>query len=74
MMVAVVAVVAHAGGMGWDEALLFALPVVVLVVLQVIGRRRAKDAGVDDGGRGEGSDDDDHGAGAGGDAPVRDAP
>ena len=70
-----VRVVAHAGGMGWDEALIFALPVLVLVVLQVIGRRRARDAGgegADDGGRRGGDDDD--GAGTGGDAPVRDAP
>ena len=36
--------VAHAGGMGWDELLVFALPVVVLVVLQVVSRRRARDA------------------------------
>lgn len=34
--------VAHAGGLGWDELLLFVSPVVVLVVLQVIGRRKAR--------------------------------
>ena len=32
--------IAHSGGLGWDEMLVFALPVVVLVVLQVLGRRR----------------------------------
>ena len=32
--------VAHAGGLGWDELIVFALPVVVLVVLQVLGRRK----------------------------------
>ena len=40
-MTAVLDVVAHAGGFGWDEALVFALPVVILVVLQVVGRRKA---------------------------------
>lgn len=34
--------VAHSGGFSWDEFLLFASPVVVLVVLQVIGRRKAR--------------------------------
>ena len=34
------ALVAHAGGLGWDELLVFALPVVVLVVLQILGRRK----------------------------------
>lgn len=33
--------VAHAGGFGWDEAVVFALPVIVLVVLQIVGRRKA---------------------------------
>lgn len=37
-------IVAHAGGFGWDEALVFALPVVVLVVLQVLGRPKANQA------------------------------
>ena len=37
-------VVAHAGGLGWDELLVFALPVVILVVLQVLGRRKAREA------------------------------
>jgi hypothetical protein len=32
--------VAHAGGTGWDELIFLALPVVVLVVLQMVGRRR----------------------------------
>jgi hypothetical protein len=32
--------IAHSGGFSWDEALVFALPVVVLVVLQVLGRRK----------------------------------
>jgi hypothetical protein len=34
--------VAHSGGLGWDELLLFASPVVVLVILQVVGRRKAR--------------------------------
>jgi hypothetical protein len=70
------AIVAHANGTGWDEVLVFALPVVVLVVLQVLGRRRARDAGADgadDGGR-RGGGGDDEGPGTGGDAPLRDAP
>ena len=67
------ALVAHAGGTGWDEVLVFALPVVVLVALQVLGRRRARDAGANGGGEG-GEGDDDDGAGTGGDAPIRDAP
>lgn len=32
--------VAHGGGVGWDEAIIFAIPIVILVVLQVLGRRR----------------------------------
>lgn len=36
-------VVAHAGGIGWDELLVFAAPVLILIVLQVLGRRRARD-------------------------------
>lgn len=40
-------VVAHAGGMGWDEALIFAVPVLILAALQVLARRKAKD-GADD--------------------------
>ena len=34
-------IVAHAGGMGWDEALIFAVPVIILAVLQVLARRKA---------------------------------
>lgn len=41
-------VVAHAGGMGWDEALIFAVPVLILAALQVLARRKARDA-ADDG-------------------------
>ena len=52
-MTAVIDVVAHAGGMGWDEALIFAVPVVILVVLQLLARRKARDA-VDDGDEGDG--------------------
>ena len=37
------ALVAHAGGMGWDELLVFAAPVVILVALQVAGRRKKRD-------------------------------
>ena len=38
--------VAHSGGFSWDEGLLFALPVVILVILQIVGRRKAaRDAG-----------------------------
>ena len=44
------ALVAHAGGMGWDEALIFALPVVILVVLQLLARRKARDEEAADGG------------------------
>ena len=36
-------IVAHAGGMGWDEALIFAVPVLILGVLQVLARRKARD-------------------------------
>jgi heme exporter protein D len=39
----VAAFVAHAGGTGWDEVAVFVLPVVVLVVLQVLGRRKKRD-------------------------------
>ena len=50
--------VAHAGGMGWDEALIFAVPVVILLVLQVFARRKANDAAAEDvsseGGEGDG--------------------
>ena len=56
-MTAAAVVVAHAGGMGWDELLVFALPVVILVVLQVVGRRRAREASPSeqDGGEDEGA-------------------
>lgn len=48
--------VAHSGGMGWDELLVFALPVVILVVLQVLGRRkRDADQNGQDGGEDEGA-------------------
>ena len=48
--------VGHAGGVGWDEAVLFALPVVVLAVLQVLARRKAaRDAGEDGGDEGGGA-------------------
>ena len=50
--------IAHSGGIGWDEAVIFVLPVVVLVVLQVLGRRK-RDPGVDppeDGDGGDGGD------------------
>ena len=43
---------AHAGGMGWDEALIFAVPVVILGVLQLLARRKARET-ADDGGDGE---------------------
>ena len=52
-MSADMAIVAHAGGMGWDEALIFAVPVIILAVLQVLARRKAKDA-VEDGDEGDG--------------------
>ena len=35
--------VGHAGGMGWDELLIFATPVVILVALQIVGRRKKRD-------------------------------
>ena len=38
--------VGHAGGLGWDEVVLIALPVAILAVLQVLARRKAaRDAG-----------------------------
>ena len=43
-MTRITSLIAHGGGFSWDEALVFALPVVVLVVLQVLGRRK-RDAG-----------------------------
>ena len=45
--------VAHAGGMGWDEALIFAVPVVILAVLQLLARRKAGET-ADDGDEGDG--------------------
>lgn len=33
--------VAHTGGFGWDEALVFVLPVVVLIAARRAGRRKA---------------------------------
>jgi hypothetical protein len=55
-MTAVAALVAHAGGTGWDEIVVFLLPVVVLGVLQFVGRRKraaaeetGQDAPVEDG-------------------------
>jgi hypothetical protein len=47
-----IGLVAHAGGTGWDEVAVFAVPVVILVILQVVGRRKARDAapGEQDGG------------------------
>ena len=47
------ALVAHAGGFSWDELLLFATPVLVLIVLQVLGRRRRDSEGQDEGDDGE---------------------
>lgn len=53
--------VAHAGGMGWDELLVFAAPVVILVALQVAGRRKARDGGdPEQDGPGEGDDDEEN--------------
>jgi hypothetical protein len=37
--------VAHSGGMGWDEAIIFVIPVVILGVLQLLARRKAREAG-----------------------------
>ncbi len=48
--------VAHSAGMGWDELIVFAIPVVILVVLQFVGRRKRADLAVaekDDGGHEE---------------------
>ena len=42
-----VGLVAHSGGMGWDEALIFAIPVLILGVLQVLARRKARDTADD---------------------------
>ena len=44
--------VAHGGGFGWDEALIFVVPVVILGVLQLLARRKAREAG-DDGDEGD---------------------
>ncbi len=33
---------AHSGGFGWDEAAFFTLPLVILVILQLVSRRRAR--------------------------------
>ena len=33
--------IAHAGGTGWDEIALIAFPVAVLVVLQILAKRKA---------------------------------
>ena len=46
--------VAHAGGFGWDEALIFVVPVVILGVLQLLARRKAGEAG-EDGDEGDGA-------------------
>ena len=48
-----VGLVAHSGGMGWDEAVIFAIPVIILGVLQLLARRKAaaqvdEDEGVDE--------------------------
>jgi hypothetical protein len=47
------AIVAHAGGMGWDEAVIFAIPIVILAVLQILGRRKARGAAAEQDGRDE---------------------
>jgi hypothetical protein len=39
--------VAHTGGFGWDEALIFAIPVAILGVLQLLARRKARVDGED---------------------------
>lgn len=33
---------AHSGGFGWDEAAFFSLPLVILVILQLLSRRRTR--------------------------------
>jgi hypothetical protein len=48
------AIVAHAGGMSWDELLILAVPIVILGVLQLVGRRRNADSGGSGGSEGEG--------------------
>ena len=54
-MTADMGLVAHAGGFGWDEALIFAVPVVILAVLQLLARRKAQDAdGADEADEGDG--------------------
>lgn len=56
-MSTVTALVAHAGGTGWDEVAVFALPVVILGVLQMLGRRKRQDTPTDqDGEDGEGGE------------------
>lgn len=50
-------VIAHAGGMGWDELLVFATPVIVLVALQVAGRRKRASGDPDEDGLEDGDDD-----------------
>ena len=56
-------VVAHSGGFSWDEGLLFALPVVILVILQIVGRRKAAREADADAGAGEQDGGNDKGAG-----------
>lgn len=41
-MTTVPLLVAHSGTLSWDEALFFLVPVVLLVVLQLVARGKAK--------------------------------
>lgn len=56
--------VAHAGGTGWDEVAVFVVPIVILVILQVVGRRKARAGapaeqdGAEGDGKGEGGSGD----------------
>lgn len=44
----VASMVAHTGGFGWDEGVVLAIPVFILVALQISARRRAAQESPDD--------------------------
>ena len=47
-MAVAVPVLAHAGGLGWDEALFMALPVVILLLLARQARKKIDETEDDD--------------------------
>ena len=48
-MADVAPLLAHAGGLGWDEALFMALPVVILLLLARQARKKVDETDDDDG-------------------------